>query len=57
MKWIYTKDQDSTLSINVEAISYVIRKGHGCTVRTMDGTDHNFLQVSYEDMMEEIYGV
>jgi hypothetical protein len=51
---IQTFPPDNPATIFIDAISYVAKHGVGCRIRTVDGTDHIFHNVSYEKMLNDL---
>ena len=56
MSWFEIRPPDNPMSINIAQIAYIAKLGDGCKIRTVDGTDHMFHVVSYEEMMKK-FGV
>lgn len=57
MNWFMVGPPDNPMSIQLSAISYIAKYADGCRIRTVDGTDHFFHNISHEDMMARLSGV
>lgn len=49
--WFCVGSPDNPMSIQIRAISHIVKVDMGCKIVTIDGTNHHFYAVSYEDMM------